>query len=172
MRLRRVRTLLIGLAMVLAIPFLETTKAAYAEADGCDVGVESDFNGDGRTDTVVADPYATVNGQAEAGRVNVLYGDADGLVGEGARSVVYQGSANVGGIAESGDRFGFSVAVADIDCDEYTDLVVGTPYEDLVRADRLGLCADHLGCGGGLVRRRRIAEPRPVERSALGLACR
>ena len=62
MRLRRVRTLLIGLAMVLAIPFLETTKAAYAAADGCETGVESDFNGDGRTDTVVADPYATVNG--------------------------------------------------------------------------------------------------------------
>ena len=85
----------------------------------------------GDTDTVVADPYATVNGQAEAGRVNVLYGDADGLVGEGYAQLVNQGSASVGGIAESGDRFGFSVAVADIDCDEYTDLVVGTPYEDL-----------------------------------------
>ena len=131
MRVRRVRTLLIGLAMVLTVPFLETTKAAYAEADGCDIGVESDFNGDGHTDTVVADPYATVNGQAEAGRVNVLYGDGVGLVGEGLRSVVYQGAFNVGGIADIGDRFGFSVAVADIDCDTYTDLVVGTPYEDL-----------------------------------------
>ena len=43
MRLRRVRTLLIGLAMVLAIPFLETTKVAYAAADGCETGVESDL---------------------------------------------------------------------------------------------------------------------------------
>ena len=131
MRLRRVRALLIGLAMVLTIPFLETTKAAYAEADGCDTGVKSDFNGDGRSDTVVADPYATVNGLAEAGRVNVLYGDADGLVGEGGRGVVYQGLDTIGGIPEAGDRFGFSVAVADLDCDGYTDLVVGTPNEDL-----------------------------------------
>lgn len=122
MPVRSLRTLLIGLAMILAIPFIETSKAAYAVVDGCESGVESDFNGDGRADTVVADPYATVGGHTEAGRVNVLYGDAGGLVGEGLRSTVDQGLATVGDIAESGDRFGYSVAVADIDCDEYTDL--------------------------------------------------
>jgi len=150
MRVRRVRALLIGSAMVLAIPFLETTKAAYAEADFCAPGVASDFNGDGRTDTVVADPYATVNGQAEAGRVNVLYGDADGLVGEGSRSVINQGLASVGGIAESGDRFGFSLAAADIDCDDFTDLVVGTPYEDLSGQTDSGYVQIIWGAGGGL----------------------
>ncbi len=54
-------------------------------------GLKSDFNGDGLSDTVVADPYATVNGKAQAGRVIVLYGDADGLIGEGARGVIYSG---------------------------------------------------------------------------------
>lgn len=150
MHLRRVRALLIGLAMVLTIPFLETTKVAYAEADGCDVGVESDFNGDSRSDTVVADPYATVSGQAQAGRVNVLYGDAGGLVGEGSRGVVSQGLDSVGGVAESGDRFGFAVAVADINCDEYTDLVVGTPYEDISGQTDSGYVQIIWGAGGGL----------------------
>ena len=54
--------------------------------------MRSDFNGDGRSDTVVADPYATVGGQSQAGRVIVLYGDADGRIGEGSRGVVSQGS--------------------------------------------------------------------------------
>jgi hypothetical protein len=137
--------------MVLAIPFLETTKGAYAEADGCDVGVVSDFNGDGRTDTVVADPYATVNGQAQAGRVNVLYGDADGLVAEGTRTLVYQGStASIAGVPETGDRFGFALAVADIDCDTYTDLVVGSPYEDFAGQTDAGYVQIIWGAPGGL----------------------
>ena len=62
--------------------------------------------------------------------MNVLYGDADGQVGEGARGVIYHGLDSIGGIPDSGDRFGFSLAAADLDCDGYSDLVVGTPYED------------------------------------------
>ena len=93
--------------------------------------MKSDFNGDGRSDTAVADPYATVEGQTQAGRVIVLYGDADGRIGEGSRGVVYQGSPHVGGVAETGDRFGSALAVADLDCDGFTDLVVGTPLEDI-----------------------------------------
>ena len=104
---------------------------AYAEAGGCAPGMVSDFNGDGRSDTVVADPYATVGGVSQAGRVIVLYGDADARVGEGSRGIVSQGSGSVGGSAESGDRFGSAMAVADLDCDGFSDLVVGTPLEDV-----------------------------------------
>ena len=132
--INRKRTLLVGVAMVLALPWLETTKEAQAAppvADGCTAGVRSDFNGDGRTDTVIGDPMATVGGLTEAGRVIVLYGDADGLVGEGSRDVLWQGEESVLGVAESGDRFGSALAAADLDCDGYTDLVVGTPYEDI-----------------------------------------
>ena len=120
-----------GLLMAVLVGPLTLIPPAYAAADGCSPGMKSDFNGDSRSDTVVADPYATVNGQAEAGRVLVLYGDADGLVGEGAKGVVTQGAGVVGGIAETGDRFGSALAVADLDCDGFTDLVVGTPLEDI-----------------------------------------
>jgi hypothetical protein len=98
---------------------------------GARFNVESDFNGDGYSDAVVGDPYATVSGEAEAGRVVVLYGDSDGRIGEGARGTVSQGMDFIGGIPEAGDRFGFALAVADLNCDDYTDLVVGTPNEDI-----------------------------------------
>ena len=129
MRFRAIHLPLSGLLLAVGLPLIGAPPA-LAAADGCAAGVASDFNGDGRSDTVVADPYATVDGQARAGRVIVLYGDADGRVGEGARGVVSQNSPGVGGAAEAGDRFGYALAVADLDCDDHTDLVVGSPYED------------------------------------------
>ncbi|HZA72414.1 MAG TPA: VCBS repeat-containing protein [Propionibacteriaceae bacterium] len=123
---------------------------AYAAAEECDPGMESDFNGDGRSDAVVGDPYATVNGQAQAGRVNVLYGDGDGLIGEGARGIVSQASPSVGGSPEVGDRFGYSLAVADLNCDGFTDLVVGSPYEDISGQSNSGYVQLIWGSAGGL----------------------
>ena len=117
--------LLAGGLFVLAIPYADAAPL------GCVDGVQSDFNGDGYADAVVGDPDATVSGHAYAGRVVVLYGDSDGRIGEGARAVVSQDSAGVAGSAEAYDHFGFSLAVADLDCDKFTDLVVGTPYENV-----------------------------------------
>ena len=125
-RVRVLLTLLLAVGMcTLVVP------DASAAPLGCEFNVESDFNGDGYSDAVVGDPYATVSGKAEAGRVVVLYGDSDGRIGEGARGTVSQGMDFIGGIPEEGDRFGFALAVADLNCDDYTDLVVGTPNEDI-----------------------------------------
>jgi hypothetical protein len=52
-------------------------------------------------------------------------------VGEGARDVLWQGEEAVSGVVEAGDGFGTALAVADLDCDGYTDVVVGTPLEDI-----------------------------------------
>lgn len=123
---------------------------AQAAADGCDVGVESDVNGDGWTDAVVGDPYATVDGVEQAGRVTVLYGDSDGRVGEGGRATVRQGLDNVLGDPEERDRFGSALAVANLDCDGYADLVVGVPYEDLSGKTDSGLVQIIYGSLGGL----------------------
>ena len=128
----RIQALFTGLAVLLAVPFgAPVTSAQAAVVDGCASGVTSDFNGDGWSDAVVGDPFAGVDGRAQAGRIVVLYGDNDGLVGEGARDVLWQGAAAVGEVAETGDRFGFSLAVADLNCDDFTDVVVGTPLEDI-----------------------------------------
>lgn len=52
--------------------------------------------------------------------------------------MVAQGSASVGGVAQAEDRFGSAVATADLDCDGYSDLVVGTPLEDINRQANSG----------------------------------
>jgi hypothetical protein len=127
----RVQALLMGVAVLLAVPFGTPATAAQAVAEGCTPGASSDFNGDGWSDAVVGDPFATVDGLREAGQIVVLYGDSDGLVGEGARTVLWQGTAAVGQVPESGDRFGSSLAVADLNSDDFTDVVVGTPLEDV-----------------------------------------
>jgi hypothetical protein len=140
MGVRTVRQLSIAVLLGCVIPLLPigwyvnvptAPRPAGALPSGCAAGLESDFNGDGYTDAVVGDPYATVGGQAGAGRVVVLYGDGDGRIGQGGRDTLSQGADNVGGTAEATDRFGFALAAADLNCDGYTDLVVGTPYEDI-----------------------------------------
>src|SRR3954447_21896846 len=123
MSTRRVHRLTVGLALSAIASVLVLPQPAAATAFGCEAGVESDFNGDGFSDTVVADPYATVAGGSEAGRAGGFYGDADGRIGEGDRAVVNQGGAGVLDAPSTGDRFGFVMAVADIDCDTYTDLI-------------------------------------------------
>ena len=150
MGMRRIRASLIALAVILVAPLYWSGQPAHAEAEGCDPGLESDFNGDSRSDTVVADPYATVEGQVQAGRVIVLYGDADGRIGEGARDTITQGADSIGGIPDANDRFGSALAAADIDCDGYTDLVVGTPYEDINGQADSGYAQIIWGSGAGL----------------------
>jgi len=147
--MRALATLAVATTMTV-LPLGLSAPSARADADGCEVGVTSDFNGDGRTDAVVADPTATVSGQAAAGRIIVLYGDADGLIGEGTRGALSEGSGSVLGAPEAGDRFGFSLAVLDVDCDGYTDVAVGVPYEDIGASTDVGMVHVVWGSPAGL----------------------
>jgi hypothetical protein len=134
------------LAVVLGASTLVLLAPPPASAVACSPGV-SDYNGDGFADALVADPDATVAGHAKAGRLVVLYGD-DGRVGQGARGVVTQ--ATVGQTPETGDRFGWAVASADVNGDGCTDAVVGTPYEDRDGATDSGLMQVVWGSSAGL----------------------
>ncbi|MGW3660288.1 FG-GAP repeat domain-containing protein [Streptomyces sp. NPDC005151] len=87
--------------------------------------MDSDFNGDGVRDIAIADPEATVAGNAEAGEVHIVYGGGKGTLR------LDQDTPGVPGSVEAGDRFGFSLAVYDANLDGCSDLVVGIPYEDL-----------------------------------------
>ena len=112
-------------------------------------GVSSDFNGDKLSDAVVADPYADPGGVTDAGQVTVLYGTGS-TIGGGSVDTLVQGSGNVGNTASSGDRFGTTVSAADLDNDGYTDLLVGTPYEDINGQADSGLAQVIWGSSSGL----------------------
>jgi hypothetical protein len=116
-------------------------------------GASSDFDGDGFSDAVVADPYAdpvvSSTPVVDAGQVTVLYGNSSGMGGGNVDTLV-QGSGGVGNTASAGDRFGSTLAAADLDNDGFTDLLVGTPYEDISGQADSGLAQVIWGSSGGL----------------------
>jgi hypothetical protein len=68
------------------------------------------LNSDRYADLVVGVPYEAVDGEPEAGGVNVLYGSADGLSPEGSQWFD-QNTPGIPGRAENDDRLGYSLAV-------------------------------------------------------------
>nr|WP_123992866.1 integrin alpha [Streptomyces sp. A2-16] len=113
--------------MFLAATGVVTLTSSHAVAATCTAGTASDFNGDGVADTAIADPDATVNGAKRAGLVRVVYGGGKGV------SEISQATPGMGASPEAGDGFGVSIAAYDADSDGCSDLVVGTPYEDVVK---------------------------------------
>ncbi|MFF5144488.1 VCBS repeat-containing protein [Streptomyces sp. NPDC013157] len=128
----RTRTHLAGKLVALAGLLLAATggvtlTSPQAAAATCTAGTASDFNGDGVQDTVIADPGATVNGVRRAGLVRVVLGGGKGV------SEISQATSGMDATPEAGDGFGTSYAAYDADGDGCSDLVVGAPYEDVVR---------------------------------------
>jgi hypothetical protein len=67
-----------------------------------------DFDNDGAGDLAVGAPEESLGGIGFAGAVNVLYGTAGGLTGTGSQ-LFTQDSPGVPGVAEPGDRFGWTL---------------------------------------------------------------
>ncbi|MGP3979866.1 FG-GAP-like repeat-containing protein [Streptomyces sp. KR80] len=135
---------LAALLMAGLTPLPLTTPASAAPAKHYD-----DFNGDGYRDLVVGAPDATISGRAEAGAVVVLYGTASGP-GTSKKQLISQATSGVEGAAESYDRFGQSVASADLDADGYADLLIAAPYEDVTDAKNRGSVTVLWGSAQGL----------------------
>ncbi|MEU3923137.1 trypsin-like serine protease [Streptomyces sp. NPDC029004] len=104
----------------------------------------TDFNGDGVEDIAISDPKATVGADADAGVVRIVYGGGKGT------AEINQDLDWVPGSAEASDWFGEALATVDYNEDGYTDLVVGTPSEDLGTAADAGTVDVLYGAAGGL----------------------
>jgi hypothetical protein len=66
----------------------------------------------------------------DAGAVNVIYSDGNGLDACGDQFWT-QDSSGVEGVAEADDRYGSSLAAGDFDGFDFADLAIGVPEEDL-----------------------------------------
>ena len=107
-----------------------------------------DFNNDGYADLAVGVPFDDA-GANQAGAVNVVYGTAAGLdVPDNA--LWHQDSAGVLGVAEEDDNFGYSVAVGDFNGDNFDDLAIGVPFEDVGAIADAGAVNVLYGTAGGL----------------------
>jgi len=97
-----------------------------------------DFNGDGYDDLAVGVPFESVNGEAAAGSVNVIYGGPGGLTTTG-NQLFNQDTPGIEDDAEALDVCGTTVATGDFNHDGYSDLAVGCPFEDLDEDDMGGV---------------------------------
>ncbi|MER6916052.1 FG-GAP-like repeat-containing protein [Streptomyces sp. NPDC000594] len=100
-----------------------------------------DFNGDGYRDLAVSAPGTPIAGRQDSGSVAVLYGSRSGAL-QGRRQILHQDVAGIRGTVEANDMFGGALTTADLDRDGYTDLVIGTPYENIGTAGKAGFLKD------------------------------
>ncbi len=82
-----------------------------------------DFDRDGYCDLAVGIPFEDVNGETNAGAVQVMYGSEDGITAAG-NWFVHQDTTGIGGNAEGADRFGISLAaIPKVDFAVYLPLI-------------------------------------------------
>ncbi len=84
-----------------------------------------DFNGDDCDDLAIAAPGADRSGGLDMGLVWVLRGSTTGL----RRPYRLLQGVNFGGVLESGDQTGYSLAAGDFNCDGFDDVAAGVPRE-------------------------------------------
>jgi hypothetical protein len=89
-------------------------------------GATGDVNGDGFADLAIGVPGEDLSGVTDAGAVEVLLGSSAGLTATGS-ALWSEGTAGVPGSLASGDQFGASLAVSDLNGDGFADLAIGAP---------------------------------------------
>jgi hypothetical protein len=85
------------------------------------------LNSDGRDDLVIGTPRDPTGTVEEAGGAVVLFGTASGLTATGSLAL-HQGPDGVGGTAQPGVGFGYSVATAFLQSPTQASVVIGAPY--------------------------------------------
>jgi len=100
-------------------------------------------------DLVIGVPFEDVGNRADVGAVHVLYGSPNGLAVNNQQMLV-QGDSGIGGTAESGDLFGYALAVGNFGGNGRDDLAIGAPMEDIGNIRNAGAVFVIYGSGRGL----------------------
>jgi hypothetical protein len=133
--------------IMLAAPVLLAGTIPEAVADT----PKADFNGDGYADLAVGVPGEDINGKADAGSVNVIYGSGSGLSATAVPDQrFFQDSPGAADFSEADDLFGSALAAGDFNNDGYTDLAIGAPDEDVGPSVDAGAVSVIYGSASGL----------------------
>jgi len=123
-------------------------KAEVGDQFGRSVAT-GDFNGDQRDDLAVGIPFEDVVGKADAGAVQTFFGfnSRSDLLDPATDLFISQD--NIVGAAETGDRFGWSLAAGRFDLNLSSDLAIGVPGEDLGSIEDAGIVEVLYGSSSG-----------------------
>ncbi|MCP3976447.1 MAG: hypothetical protein GY720_18325 [bacterium] len=114
------RRIVFALGLVVSVLLATPAATAIGGTRQCD------FDNDGYDDAAIG----VAGEDAAAGAVNVIYGSADKLTSIGDQ-LWTQDSPGLEDTAEANDQFGFSVECGDFNGDNYADLVIASPWEDI-----------------------------------------
>jgi hypothetical protein len=90
-------------------------------------------------DLAIGVPFDDIGPIGNAGAVNILLGTGSGLTASGAGQRFHQNTAGIAGAAESGDRFGLSLAAPEIQTTGQGSLLIGVPSEDIAGIPDTGM---------------------------------
>ena len=139
--------------VVPSLLLLVTTLLVSSAGDGLIAtplaGRQCDFNNDGFEDLAIGIPSENVGTIVNAGAVNVIYGSGAGLTAAGDQ-IWHQDRPSVLGVAETGDAFGFAVRCGRFNQDQYDDLAIGAPGEDVGETVDAGAVHVLFGSASGL----------------------
>ena len=114
------------------------------------------FNDDDYQDLAIGVDNDNLQGQVVgggqmygAGSVVILYGSILGLTASGAKKF-HQDTPGIGGACEGMDSFGISLAAGDFNKDNFDDLAVGVPLEDIGDEQDAGMVHILFGSANGL----------------------
>ena len=108
-----------------------------------------DFNKDGFSDLAIGAPNESSGEREQTGSVTVMFGSPQGIT-PNKSSRLHQGSLNMPGRSEAGDRWGSVLTSGDFNGDQFGDLAIGAPAESTDSVSRAGAVTVVFGAENGL----------------------